>query len=223
MSSDTQPQAQPQRVEKPWGYELWWAETPHYAGKILHVDAGHRLSLQMHREKDESSYLLSGRLRLTRGPSAEELTTEEIGPGFTWRVEPGTVHTIEALEDSDVLEVSTRTSTTWCACRTDTGARTEPRDQPLRSARSRPFTASSSGLPPRAQKPPWTGSSARSKCGIVSDVGYLKQELLETFVGGRVDALRIGAASRRGRRSLGGRARPRMRGRCRRGAGCSGR
>jgi len=107
MSSDTQPKAQPQRVEKPWGYELWWAETPHYAGKILHVDAGHRLSLQMHREKDESSYLLSGRLRLTRGPSAEELTTEEIGPGFTWRVEPGTVHTIEALEHSDVLEVST--------------------------------------------------------------------------------------------------------------------
>ena len=107
MSSDTQPKAQPQRVEKPWGYELWWAETPHYAGKILHVDAGHRLSLQMHREKDESSYLLSGRLRLTRGPSAEDLTTEEIGAGFTWRVEPGTVHTIEALEDSDVLEVST--------------------------------------------------------------------------------------------------------------------
>jgi mannose-6-phosphate isomerase len=107
MSSEIQPQTRPQRVEKPWGYELWWAETPHYAGKILHVEAGHRLSLQMHREKDESSYLLSGRLRLTRGPSAEELTTEEIGPGFTWRVEPGTVHTIEALEDSDVLEVST--------------------------------------------------------------------------------------------------------------------
>ena len=107
MSSDTEPRTQPQRVEKPWGYELWWAETPHYAGKILHVDAGHRLSLQMHREKDESSYLMSGRLRLTRGPSAEELTSEEIGPGFTWRVKPGTVHTIEALEDSDVLEVST--------------------------------------------------------------------------------------------------------------------
>jgi mannose-6-phosphate isomerase-like protein (cupin superfamily) len=107
MSSETEPEAQPQRVEKPWGYELWWAETPHYAGKILHVDAGHSLSLQMHREKDESSYLLSGRLRLTRGPSAEKLTTEEIGPGFAWRVEPGTVHTIEALEDSDVVEVST--------------------------------------------------------------------------------------------------------------------
>jgi mannose-6-phosphate isomerase len=107
MSSDPQQRTGPQRVEKPWGYELWWAETPLYAGKILHVDAGQSLSLQMHREKDESSYLLSGRLRLTRGPSADELTTEEVGPGFAWRVEPGTVHTIEALEDCDVLEVST--------------------------------------------------------------------------------------------------------------------
>ncbi len=107
MSSDAQRKTGPQRVEKPWGYELWWAETSLYAGKILHVDAGQSLSLQMHREKDESSYLMSGRLLLTRGPSADELTTEEVGPGFAWRVEPGTVHTIEALEDSDVLEVST--------------------------------------------------------------------------------------------------------------------
>jgi quercetin dioxygenase-like cupin family protein len=107
MSNGPHPSPEPRRVETPWGHELWWAETPLYAGKILHVDAGQRLSLQMHREKDESSYLLSGRLRLTRGPSADELTTEEIGPGFAWRVEPGTVHSIEALEDSDVLEVST--------------------------------------------------------------------------------------------------------------------
>ncbi len=107
MPTEPPSQTGPQRVDKPWGHELWWAETPHYAGKILHVEAGQSLSLQMHREKDESSYLLSGRLLLTRGPSAEELTTEEIGPGFTWRVEPGTVHSIEALEDSDVIEVST--------------------------------------------------------------------------------------------------------------------
>ena len=107
MASPPQPSPEPRRVEKPWGYELWWAVTPHYAGKILHVDAGQSLSLQSHREKDESSYLLSGRLRLTRGPSAEELTTEEVGPGFAWHVEPGTVHSIEALEDADVIEVST--------------------------------------------------------------------------------------------------------------------
>lgn len=94
-------------MEKPWGYEVWWAQTDVYAGKLLHVNAGHRLSLQLHREKDESSYVLSGRLLLTRGASAESLREEEIGPGFAWRVAPGTVHSIEAIEDSVVLEVST--------------------------------------------------------------------------------------------------------------------
>jgi mannose-6-phosphate isomerase len=101
------PGAIPQRVEKPWGYELWWADTDLYAGKILHVRAGERLSLQFHRQKDETSYLLSGRLLLVQGPSASELTETEIGPGHAWRNLPGTVHTIEALEDADVLEVST--------------------------------------------------------------------------------------------------------------------
>jgi len=95
------------RVEKPWGYEEWWAETDLYAGKLLHVKAGHRLSLQLHRQKDESSYLLSGRLRLTRGTGPDVLREKEIGPGFAWRVEPGTVHTIEAIEDAVVIEVST--------------------------------------------------------------------------------------------------------------------
>lgn len=61
----------------------------------------------MHREKDETSYLLSGRLRLTQGPSEDDLREHEIGPGDTWRCEPGTIHSIEALEDSVVLEVST--------------------------------------------------------------------------------------------------------------------
>jgi len=95
------------RVEKPWGYEIWWAQTADYAGKILVVNTGHQLSLQFHREKDETSYLLSGRLRLVRGPSVDELEEREIGPGDSWRNEPGTVHSIEAVEDSMVLEVST--------------------------------------------------------------------------------------------------------------------
>jgi mannose-6-phosphate isomerase len=97
----------PHRVDKPWGHEVWWAQTDLYAGKLLYVEAGHRLSLQFHREKDESSYLLSGRLRLTRGASADELETAEVGPGYRWRIEPGVVHTIEAIEDAVVLEVST--------------------------------------------------------------------------------------------------------------------
>jgi mannose-6-phosphate isomerase len=98
---------EPRRVEKPWGHEVWWAQTDAYAGKLLHVNARHRLSLQLHRKKDESSYLLSGRLRLISGPSADDLHELEIGPGYAWRVEPGTVHSIEAIEDSVVLEVST--------------------------------------------------------------------------------------------------------------------
>jgi len=97
----------PRRVEKPWGHELWWAHTPHYAGKLLHVDAGPQLSVQFHREKDETSYLLSGRLRLMHGPTVDDLEEEEIGPGHAWRIEPGTVHSIEAIENSVVLEVST--------------------------------------------------------------------------------------------------------------------
>ncbi len=107
MSSATGPTSEPRRVEKPWGCEVWWAQTPDYVGKLLYVDAGQALSLQLHRQKDESSYLLSGRLRLIRGPHIDELTSEEIGPGFVWRAEPGTVHSIEALEDSVVIEVST--------------------------------------------------------------------------------------------------------------------
>lgn len=97
----------PQRVDKPWGHEIWWAATDLYVGKILHVRAGERLSLQYHERKDESCYLLSGRLLLVQGPSADDLTETEVGPGFAWRNAPGTVHTIEAVEDADVLEVST--------------------------------------------------------------------------------------------------------------------
>ncbi|HXR59995.1 MAG TPA: cupin [Solirubrobacterales bacterium] len=98
---------EPRRVDKPWGHEIWWADTDAYAGKLLHVDAGHRLSLQLHRQKDESSYLLSGRLRLVRGSNPDELEEQMIEPGHAWRVEPGIVHSIEAVEDSVVIEVST--------------------------------------------------------------------------------------------------------------------
>jgi quercetin dioxygenase-like cupin family protein len=94
-------------VPKPWGHELWYAVTDRYAGKLLHVSAGHRLSLQYHERKDETSYLLSGRLLLTQGADADDLAVSEIVPGVAWRNEPGVIHTIEALEDAVVLEVST--------------------------------------------------------------------------------------------------------------------
>jgi mannose-6-phosphate isomerase len=101
------PESLPRRVAKPWGYEIWWALTEHYAGKILHVDAGAKLSLQYHEHKDETSYLLAGRIVLTHGADEESLGEREIGQGECWRNRPGEIHTIEAIEDSDVLEVST--------------------------------------------------------------------------------------------------------------------
>jgi mannose-6-phosphate isomerase len=96
-----------ERVEKPWGHEVWWAHTDYYAGKLLVVDKGQKLSVQLHREKDETSYLLSGKVLVFQGPSADELTERIIEPGASWRNTPGLVHTFEALEDSTVLEVST--------------------------------------------------------------------------------------------------------------------
>ena len=97
----------PVKVEKPWGYEIWYAWTDQYVGKIIHVNKGGKLSLQYHNEKDETSYLLKGRLLLTKGPDPENLTITEIGEGHMWRNRPGEIHTIEGVEDSDVLEVST--------------------------------------------------------------------------------------------------------------------
>ena len=104
---DVSPDRVPVRIDKPWGYEIWYAWTDRYVGKILHVRRGHRLSLQYHREKDEASYLLRGRLLLTKGPTQDRLTVTEIGEGHAWHNRPGEIHTIEALEDADVLEVST--------------------------------------------------------------------------------------------------------------------
>jgi mannose-6-phosphate isomerase-like protein (cupin superfamily) len=94
-------------VSKPWGSELWFAHTERYAGKILRVRAGCRLSIQYHEEKDETSYVLSGRVIISQGDSVEEMTTRELGPGESWRNRPLVVHTLEAVEDAEIVEVST--------------------------------------------------------------------------------------------------------------------
>lgn len=104
---DLSPDRLPIRIEKPWGYEIWYAWTEQYVGKILHVRRGGRLSLQYHRKKDETSYVLRGRLLVTHGSTVDGLTVTEVGEGHVWRNRPGEVHTMEALEDADVLEVST--------------------------------------------------------------------------------------------------------------------
>ena len=96
------------RVEKPWGYELIWALTDAYCGKLLFVKAGHSLSLQFHREKDEAWLIQSGRARLELGEAGESVLNEEIvGPGAAFHYRPGTVHRVTAIEDTTILEVST--------------------------------------------------------------------------------------------------------------------
>ena len=94
------------RVEKPWGYELHWAHTDRYVGKVLHINAGHALSLQYHKLKDETVYLHSGKL-LYEIEQNGQLMKLEMQPGDSMRVTPTTVHRMTAIEDCDVLEVST--------------------------------------------------------------------------------------------------------------------
>lgn len=96
------------KVEKPWGHELIWALSEQYAGKVLFVKAGASLSLQFHREKDESWYVQAGRARLELGEAGQAVLDEEIiGAGAAFRYRPGTVHRVTALEDTTILEVST--------------------------------------------------------------------------------------------------------------------
>ncbi len=94
------------RIEKPWGYELHWAKTDRYVGKILHVKAGHALSLQYHNQKDETMYLYSGRMVLETEQQGQ-LVKRDMRPGDSVHITPKTVHRITAVEDCDVLEVST--------------------------------------------------------------------------------------------------------------------
>lgn len=97
----------PRRVDKPWGHEIIWAHTDLYAGKTLHVKAGHSLSLQFHEEKDETLYLLSGTLRFRVGPGLDALEDVEMNEGSAIRIEAGVLHWMEALSDAVLLEVST--------------------------------------------------------------------------------------------------------------------
>ncbi len=96
------------KVEKPWGHELIWALTDDYCGKVLFVRAGHSLSLQFHREKDESWLVQAGRAKLELGEVGSGTLLEEvIAPGAAFHFVPGTVHRVTALEDTTIVEVST--------------------------------------------------------------------------------------------------------------------
>jgi mannose-6-phosphate isomerase-like protein (cupin superfamily) len=96
------------RVEKPWGYEIVFAHTERYAGKLLFVRKDGVLSLQFHKAKDEVLYVHEGRVVFEIGdPGQEALDEEVVGPGRAFRMTPGTVHRMRALEDTVLLEAST--------------------------------------------------------------------------------------------------------------------
>jgi mannose-6-phosphate isomerase-like protein (cupin superfamily) len=95
------------RVEKPWGFELRWAITDRYAGKVLHVNKGEALSLQYHELKDEYLYVTSGVLDIELGGPDGELTTHRMKVGDTLHITPGTRHRLTAVEDAEIFEVST--------------------------------------------------------------------------------------------------------------------
>lgn len=95
------------RVDKPWGHELIWAETEQYVGKILHIKAGEALSLQYHRIKDETIMVLSGRMQLIYYAEGEAPRSRELGPREPVRITPQLRHRYIALEDTELLEVST--------------------------------------------------------------------------------------------------------------------
>ncbi len=98
----------PERVEKPWGHELIWALTDSYCGKVLFVRAGASLSLQFHKEKEESWLVHSGRAKLELGDAGKAVLQQEVvTAGAAFRYRPGTVHRVTALEDTLIVEVST--------------------------------------------------------------------------------------------------------------------
>ena len=95
-------------VAKPWGHETIWAVTERYVGKILHIKAGHELSVQYHNKKDETVYLLSGEILYRVGKDGgENLEDVHLKVGESFRITPGTIHQMVAVTDCDVLEVST--------------------------------------------------------------------------------------------------------------------
>ena len=109
-------------VPKPWGHETIWAATELYVGKVLHIKAGHSLSVQYHNEKDETIHLLSGTMiyrvgttdgrrrtaaGTTDGGRQPELTVIELKAGESFRNEPGLIHQMEAVTDCVLLEAST--------------------------------------------------------------------------------------------------------------------
>ena len=97
----------PYQVDKPWGYELIWARTDRYVGKILHVNKGHGLSCQYHNVKDETLHVLRGEVIVTLGPPEAVVERRTLRAGQTMHIPAKLIHQMDAVVDSDVLEAST--------------------------------------------------------------------------------------------------------------------
>ena len=96
-----------QKVEKPWGHELIWAKTKDYVGKVLHIKKGHKLSLQYHREKEETIMVWSGKMILVFENEQGVLEEILLASGEAHHIPTGKKHRMIAVEDTDVFEVST--------------------------------------------------------------------------------------------------------------------
>ena len=94
------------RVEKPWGYELRWAVTDRYLGKLIHIDQGHSLSLQYHVKKEESIHVLAGVMDLQLENNSGEMETHRLAAGMSAHIRPGRKHRFIAIEDTDLFEAS---------------------------------------------------------------------------------------------------------------------
>ena len=94
------------RIDKPWGHELRWAVTDRYLGKLIHIDAGQQLSLQYHVQKDESIFVLSGVLDLLLENDSGIVERHRLAPGMSARIRPCRKHRFVAVEETELLEVS---------------------------------------------------------------------------------------------------------------------
>lgn len=94
-------------VLKPWGKEIWFATEPEYVGKILYIKKGHRYSMQYHERKKETQYVLKGQVKFSLGQTQETIKEHILNPGDKLTVNPGMIHRAEAIEDAEILEVST--------------------------------------------------------------------------------------------------------------------
>ena len=97
----------PRRVDKPWGYEIVWAEASRYVGKLLHINAGQALSYQYHEIKEETIYVLRGVLTLHVSQDEGPPSVVELGEGEAFHITPGLRHRFEAKGEVELLEAST--------------------------------------------------------------------------------------------------------------------